>query len=239
MLAAVIFDLDGVLADTHPVHRRVWRQFLLGKGRNVSEEDLDFVEDGYKLKEILVHFLGRLSPAEISSYGEQKQQLFYEAAAEVRTAPGVGDLLRELQSAGIPRAVATSASRPRAHALLEHLDLAPYFSFVVTGDDVVQGKPDPSIFNLAAQLLEVDPRRCLVAEDSRAGVHAAKSAGMKCLAIAQGQRATRLRSEGADWVVPSLADLSINNLHDLFRASAAPANFLDAGCRPQIEEFEP
>jgi HAD superfamily hydrolase (TIGR01509 family) len=225
MLAAVIFDLDGVLADTHPVHRRVWRQFLLGKGRNVSEEDLDFVEGGYKLKEILTHFLGSLSPAEISSYGEQKQQLFYEAASEVRTAPGVVDLLRELQSAGIPRAVATSASRLRAHTLLEDLDLAPYFSFVVTGDDVVQGKPDPSIFSLAAQLLEVSPRHCLVAEDSRAGVHAAKSAGMRCLAIAQGQRAIRLLDEGADYVVPSLAGLSINHLHDLFRTSQDPANF--------------
>jgi beta-phosphoglucomutase len=225
MLAAVIFDMDGVLADTHPVHRRVWRQFLAGKGRNVSEEDLDFVEEGHKLKEILIHFFGSLSPAETSSYGEQKQQLFYEAASEVRTAPGVVDLLRELQSAGIPRAVATSASRLRAHTLLEHLGLAPYFSFVVTGDDVVQGKPDPSIFSRTAQLLEVSPRRCLVAEDSRAGVHAAKSAGMRCLAIAQGQRAIRLLSEGADYVVPSLAGLSISNLHDLFRTSQAPANF--------------
>lgn len=222
MLAAMIFDMDGVLADTHPVHRRVWQQFLLEMGRNVSEEDLDFVEDGRKLKEILVHFFGELSPSQMLSYAERKQQLFYEAASDVCTFPGVADLLRELQSAGIPSAVATSASRFRAHSLLEYLDLAEYFRFVVTGDDVIQSKPDPTIFSRAAQLLRVSPAHCLVAEDSRAGVHAAKSAGMRCLAIAEGERAIRLLSEGADHVVPSLAGLSLSFLQDLFRALQSP-----------------
>lgn len=224
MFAGMIFDMDGVLADTHPVHRRVWRKFLLEKGRQVSEEELEFVEEGRKLREILIHFLGSLSPAEISSYGERKQQLFYQAASEIRMCAGVIDLLRELQSAGIPIAVATSASRQRAHTLLGALDLVPYFSFVVTGDDVGQGKPDPTIFNLTARLLGVTPQCCLVAEDSWTGVHAAKLAGMRCLAIAEGERAVRLLSEGADCVVPSLAGLSLNNLRDLFRTSRVPAN---------------
>ena len=216
--------MDGVLADTHPVHRRVWRQFLLEKGRCVSEEDLEFIEEGRKLKDILIHFLGRLSPAEISSCGERKQQLFCQAASDIRLCTGVIDLLRELQSAGIPTGVATCASRYRAHALLGALGLSTYFSFVVTGDDVVQGKPDPTIFNLSARLLGVTPQWCLVAEDSRAGVHAAKLAGMKCLGIAEGERAARLLSEGADYTVPSLSGLSLHNLQDLFRASRVPVD---------------
>lgn len=216
--------MDGVLANTHPLHRRAWRQLLFEKGRDVSEEDLQFVEEGHTLKEILIHFLGCLSPAEISSYGERKRQLFHQSASEICICAGVIDLIRELQSAGIVRAVATSGSRRRTQALLGTLGLAPYFSVVVTGDDVLQGKPDPTIFSLAAHLLGVTPQGCLVAEDSWAGVHAAKRAGTRCLAIAEGERAIRLSSEGADYVVPNLASISLQELQDLFRAPRVSAD---------------
>lgn len=225
MFAAMIFDLDGVLADTHPIHRRVWRQFLLEEGRAVSEEDLEFVEEGYKLQEIILHFFGDLSPSEILGYGMRKRQLFYQAVSEIRPCAGVVDLLQELQSERILRAVATSADRLRANVLLANLGLAQYFTCVVAGDDVTQGKPDPAVFKLAAQRLDVPPYRCLAAEDSWTGVRAAKLAGMKCLAIGTGQRAARLLSEGADYVVPSTLGLSINEMRNLFSTSSEASGF--------------
>ncbi len=212
MFAGVIFDLDGVIADTHPIHRQAWRQLLLEAGQQVSEKELDFVLEGRKREEILRHFLGSLSAAEILHYGERKDELFYESAAGLRTIPGIIDFLHQLDSAGVPKAVATSASKRRAHQVLELLGLAGRFCAVLTGDDVAEGKPDPSILYLAASCLQVMPHQSLVAEDSVAGVRAAKSAGMKCLGIASGVLGPRLCHEGADYVVPNFDGLSFERL---------------------------
>jgi HAD superfamily hydrolase (TIGR01509 family) len=219
MFAGIIFDMDGVLADTHPIHRRAWREFLYEQGRSVSEKELDYIEEGHKLKEMMIHFLGPLSPSELSAHGERKRQLFYMADAEVRTFPGVVALLRELRGVGIPTAVATSASRVRAHTLLAKLGLEQYFRFIVTGDDVDLGKPDPAIFSRAAQLMDVAPESCLVIEDSSAGVQAANAAGMTCLGIATGERASALLRAGAARIVADLSGLSLQRLHDLFTTS--------------------
>ncbi len=219
MFAGIIFDMDGVLADTHPIHRRAWREFLHEQGCSVSEKELDYIEEGHKLKEMMIHFLGPLSPSELSAHGERKRQLFYMADAEVRTFPGVITLLRELRAEGIPTAVATSASRVRAHALLAKLGLEQYFRVIVTGDDVDLGKPDPAIFNRAAQLMEVAPESCLVIEDSSAGVQAATAAGMRCLGLATGERAAQLLRAGATRTVSDLSGLSLHRLQDLFTTS--------------------
>jgi HAD superfamily hydrolase (TIGR01509 family) len=181
-----------------------------------------------------------LSAAELASYGERKQQLFSLAAAEIRAFPGVVELLRELQDAGIPRAVVTSASRSRAHALLAYTGLAPYFSIVVAAEDVAQGKPDPAAFRRAAELLNVPSQSCLVAEDSWAGVQGATMAGMNCLAIADGARAVRLLNAGAISAVPGFAGLTIRNLQDLFQRSGVDATFpvgnSEISCRRVAEE---
>jgi len=221
MLAGVIFDLDGVLADTHPVHRRAWRQFLLERGRQVSEQDLDFVLEGRKRDEILRHFLGSLSPAEVCSYGERKHELFEQSADQVGAIPGVMEFIQQCERAGLALAVATSACKRRAHAVLERLGLAERFSAVVTGDDVSRGKPDPSVFTQAADGMRLPPERLLVAEDSEAGVRAAKCAGMRCLGIARGARVAKLYHEGADWVVGDFREISWALLEPLFSAGRA------------------
>src|SRR5258708_36478602 len=104
---------------------------------------------------------------------------------------------------GVRKAGGTSGSRRRTHQIIDHLGLASRLRAVLTGDDVAKGKPDPSIFYLAAEHLRVVPRRLLVVEDSRAGVRAAKSAGMKCLGIASGALAVRVGREGGGHLVPN------------------------------------
>src|SRR5437016_480318 len=133
----MIFDLDGVVADTHAIHRQAWRQMLLERGQQVSEEELDFVLEGCKREEILRHFLGTLCTAEISHYGERKDELFRQSAVGLRAIPGVLDFLDQLESAGVQTALATSANKRRTHQIIEHLGLASRFSAVLTGDDVV------------------------------------------------------------------------------------------------------
>jgi len=219
----MVFDLDGVIADTHPIHLRAWRQLLQEVGRQVSEEELEVVLGGRQREAILRHFLGRLSDAEIMFYGQRKDHLFYEGASEVRAIPGVVNLLDELETAGLPKALATSAGKRRAWLVLDRLGLTGRFQAVVTAEDVDNCKPDPSIFHLAATRLHVLPHQLLVAEDSEAGVRAAKSAGMMCLGIAGRARASRLSEQGADAVVPDFLSLSLADLLARFPA-AEPAN---------------
>jgi len=221
VFAAMIFDLDGVIADTHPIHRQAWRQLLLEQRHQVTEEQLDFVLEGRTRREILHHFFGSLSVCEISHFGKRKDELFYESAAglRLRAIPGVIDFLHQLESAGVPKAVATSASKRRAHHVLELLGVTNRFCAVLTGNDIAAAKPDPSIFYLAANRLNVKPQQSLVAEDSLAGICAAKSAGMRCLGIGTGALSSRLCQEGADHVTPDFNGVSVSQLQNLFLES--------------------
>lgn len=208
--------MDGVLIDSHPVHKKVWRQFLTSLGMHVSDEDLDFVLDGRRREEILRHFLGDLSPERIHEYGQRKNELYKELEADLRTVSGVVEFLSALEAAGMRMAVATSASSVRAHDILAYLGILPRFRAVVTGNDVARGKPDPEIFIQAADRLSLSPRNLLAVEDAVAGVRAAKSAGMKCLGIASEGRIEKLRDAGADRVVPDYRQISLQEVQQLF-----------------------
>jgi beta-phosphoglucomutase len=237
VFSGMIFDLDGVIADTHSIHRQAWRQLLLENGYYVTEEELDFILEGHKRDDILSHFFGTLPTTEMLRLGRRKDELFLgQSAAGLRPIAGVVNFLDELDIAGAASAVATSASKHRAHMILERLGLATRFRGVVTGDDVSKGKPDPSVFHLAAECLHVRPEELLVAEDSAAGVRAAKSAGMKCLGIASGALAARLYQEGADCVVPGFGAISTRICRTYFtlRARRLRSNNIRAkasGCK--------
>lgn len=220
MLRAVIFDLDGVIVDSHPAHFQAWKAFFRSIGKNVAERDLLFILEGRKREDILRHFLGDLSEAQVKQYGAKKEALFRDAVPELKTIRGLREFLDRLQRAGLPLALASSASRGRAAYMLEQLDLARRFRVVVTGDDVKKGKPDPSIFRLASDGLKVEPAHILVCEDAVSGVEAAKAAGMKCLAIAANGRGPLLEKAGADRVVQDFSEASMDDLRGLFAPRA-------------------
>ena len=220
ILAGVIFDLDGVIVDSHPLHKRAWRAFLASVGKQVSEQDLDFIFEGRRRRDILIHFLGDLSDTEVQEYGDKKDEYFRQASSELEPVLGTVEFIRTAKKAGLRLAVATSASRQRAQWTLQQLNIADYFEVVVTGDDVVQSKPDPTIYRLAAERLSISPERLFAIEDSVCGVRSAKSAGLCCLGIAVGQYVPPLIQAGADRVVSTLVDLSINDLEEVFGTSS-------------------
>lgn len=219
MLEGVIFDLDGVIVDSHPAHKQAWRTFFNSIGRQVSEDDLQFVLEGRKREDILRHFLGDLSEEQVKHYGAVKEALFRDSVQELKTIQGLNLFLDQIMLAGIPIALASSASRHRAEYMLEALGLRPLFKTVVTGDDVVKGKPDPALFVLAAKGLDVNAANALVCEDAVAGVQAAKTAGMRCLAIASNGRGALLTSAGADMVIPDFTAIKLDELRTLFARS--------------------
>jgi beta-phosphoglucomutase family hydrolase len=216
MLRAVIFDLDGVIVDSHPAHLLAWKTFLASLQRDVADSDLLFVLEGYKREVILRHFLGDLSDDEVKYYGARKDALFRDSAQDLKTIAGFARFFDSLEEAGLPVALASSASRWRAEYVLNRLGLNHAFRAIVTGDDVDKGKPDPEVFHRAARSLGIDPKNILVCEDAVPGVEAAKKAGMKCLAIAANGRRPLLLKAGADYVVADFTEARLADLCQLF-----------------------
>lgn len=216
MLKGIIFDLDGVIVDSHPAHKKAWRELLASLGREVSAAQLEFVVEGHKRDEILRYFLGDLSAEEVQRLGKLKDDFYRLAGHEVKLIPGVAEFIPSAQVAGLELAVATSAGRKRAEETLRQFELMESFRVVVTGDEVRAGKPDPAVFQRAADGLGLAPEHLLVCEDAVAGVQAAKRAGMRCLGIAGKARQGLLRETGADWVVEDFTVLSVGDVQGLF-----------------------
>lgn len=201
MLKAVIFDLDGVVADSHPIHESAWKTLLAEQGLDPQTINVDFLYAGHPRREILQHYLGDLSEALVERLGRRKDELYVLAAANLVAKPGIPRVLGELHTAGILLALATSAGRARTQETLAKFGIAGHFSAVVTGNDVRAAKPAPDIFLLAASKLGAAPEEAVVVEDSVAGVQAARAAGMKCVGFALPENAGSLREASADDVI--------------------------------------
>jgi beta-phosphoglucomutase len=213
-IRGVVFDLDGVVIDSHPGHRRAWKQFLQSVGRDATETELDVILDGHKREDILHYFFGDLAPEKITEYGARKDHMLRELDEELRPIAGVVEFLGSLRQAGARIGLATSASHKRTHATIAELGLTHYFDAIVTGDEVACGKPDPSIYRLAAEHLQEAPQNLVAIEDALAGVQAATTAGIRCIGIASGAKAEILRSAGADPVVSHFQQLSLPTLQE-------------------------
>jgi beta-phosphoglucomutase len=211
----VVFDMDGVIVDSHPAHRCAWRQFLQGVGREATEEELDFILDGRKREDILRHFLGELSAEQVREYGNRKDEMLRRLGNGIQPVEGITDFLAALKRAGLKTAVATSAGRTRTHGTLSDLGLTHHFDAIITGDEVSASKPDPLIYRLAAERIHEHPEHLVAIEDAAAGVKSATCAGLRCIGIASSLRADRLREAGAHPVVPHFRSLSIASLHAL------------------------
>jgi len=218
MLKGVIFDMDGVLIDSHPVHRQAWRRFLATLGRDIHDDQLDFILEGRRREEILRYFLGNLPAETVKEYGQQKDEFFQENFKDVQLIPGIQPFLETLEAAGMQASIATSASSSRTWGTLQRLKLDNKFVTVVTGDDVTAGKPDPAVYRLAAQRMNLSPDELLVLEDAPCGVQGAKSAGMRCFGVTSNGRMEALRRAGADHIISNFLDLSIEKLLQLWIA---------------------
>lgn len=223
MKIAIVFDMDGVIFDSHPVHISAWRQLLQDAGEDVSDAELEFVMEGATREEILRHFLGPLTPLQVAEYAKKKDAIFRREEEQVQAVEGLEAFLDLAESASIPMAVATSASRIRATRMLEDHALADRFMAVVTGDDVPGGKSNPAIFLRACEHLQARASEVLVLEDAITAIKVVKRIGMKCIGIAAGRRRAALLHAGADLVVPDFMNLGLPDILGLFQNSPVGA----------------
>ena len=209
---AVVFDMDGVLIDSHPAHRAAWREFLRLMGREVSELELAFILDGRQRAEILRHFFGHLDDQELQDYGRRKDEIFRGMERHIAPVRGVLDFITELNRRGIVMAVATSASEIRTFSTIERMGLGGCFAAVITASDVLAGKPDPAVYQLACKRMGIAPYAALAFEDASAGIEAAKSAGMRCIGVARNGLTASLLQSGAERVIPHFEGLALDFL---------------------------
>lgn len=211
-LHAVVFDMDGVLIDSHPAHRAAWQEFLRLMGREVSELELAFILDGRKRTEILRHFFGDLDDQELQDYGRRKDEIFRGMERQIAPVRGVLDFITELNRRGIAMAVATSASEIRTFSTIERMGLGGSFEAVITASDVLAGKPDPAVYRLACGRMGIVPFAALAFDDATAGIEAAKSAGMRCIGVASNGLSASLLRSGAEIVIPHFEGLGVDSL---------------------------
>lgn len=212
MLQAIIFDMDGVIIDSHPVHRLAWQKFLQTLGKQVSHDDLDCILEGWRREDILRHFLGDLTQDQIVEYGSRKDEFFHQVDIPIKPVEGLPVFLEHLEQYGIRKAIATSASERRTRITLDRLQLTARFAAIITANDVTKGKPDPMIYLRVAKQIGVNPRDAVAVEDSVAGVKAARAAGMNCLAIADESRCGMLREAGASDVIANFVGLTLDRM---------------------------
>jgi beta-phosphoglucomutase len=224
MMRAIIFDCDGVIADTEPMHMAAFQKVLREEGIEVSEDEYYgrylayddrgcyrevFADRGRQLDEpLLVDMIGRKS-----SY------LAPVMRARLRLFPGVADFIR-LAAESYPLAIASGALRHEIELVLEHGRVRQYFDVIISSEDVERSKPHPDPFLKALDSLararreDVAPGECLVIEDSIHGISAARAAGMVCLAVTNSYGAEQLGE--ADLIVGSLEGLSLKEIEELF-----------------------
>jgi beta-phosphoglucomutase family hydrolase len=217
-LEAVIWDMDGVLADTAPHHLHAWRETFANRG--ISFTKADFMRGfGVRNDVIIRSVLGaKTTDAEIETIAREKEATFRRIIGKgIKPLPGALELLRQLHDRGIKMAIASSTVIENIRLIVGSLGIENYFKTVITGHDVTEGKPSPQVFLKAAQELGVNPANSIVFEDAVAGVKAAKSAGMHCVAITSTHPREKLKE--ADLVVDSLEEVSIKDLEKLLKST--------------------
>lgn len=205
---AVLFDMDGVLLDSERPSLALLGARLRAHGVDVDERELRSVcgRPRAYLHDFLaprLRAVGVETDAFVADYDARKEAAL--RAGEIRPFPAALPLLRGLRARGWRLALATSTERPRMLARLASTGILELFDAVVTGDEVVRGKPAPDIFLLAAERVGADPGRCWVVEDSVAGVEAGRAGGMRVAAVAGTFDAEALLA--ADHVVGDLGEL--------------------------------
>jgi beta-phosphoglucomutase family hydrolase len=212
MIKAVIFDMDGVIVDSEPMHIEAEKQTLLKYGVKITTAELRTYTGTtaeFEFNDLIRKY--KLNTTANTLFNEKEDILF--RLLEERTEPtkGVIDLIKNLKQHGFKLGIATSGHRKLARYYLDKLGIEPLFDTVVCAEDIARSKPDPEIFLKAAQRLGAEPTECIVIEDAKLGIEAATRAGMKCIGYSNPNSGNQDLSK-ANWVVSDFTKLDLQRL---------------------------
>jgi HAD superfamily hydrolase (TIGR01509 family) len=209
---ALLFDLDGTLAETDSLHLPTWVDVLRPYGIEVDEEYYKARISGRSNSKIVEDLLPDLSAEDRRDLAEAKEASFRKHAGELEPLPGLLDFMEEAKDRGLSLALVTNAPEENVEAILLALDLGVFFDELVLSDEVGPVKPDPAPYKAALERLGVGPDEALAFEDSTSGIASAVGASIPTVGIASTQAAETLEEAGAFMVAEDFADPKLREL---------------------------
>ncbi|MBS4538869.1 HAD family phosphatase [Clostridium sp. D2Q-11] len=214
MIKAVIFDMDGVIVDSEPELVKVEIEYMKDNGVKIVKEDIDeFVGTNsyYMWGELKERYNLNKSVEDLVTENREKYLQHIQNSKNVKSVPGVIELIKALDENGIKMVVASSSPVSWIEKIIDTLDIRDYFQFLISGDYVENSKPDPDIFLFALDKLGVDNKEALVIEDSTNGVKAAIAANIKVIGY-KGDETSNQDLSMADKIIKSFDEIELSKL---------------------------
>ncbi|MGF1491455.1 MAG: HAD family hydrolase [Microcoleaceae cyanobacterium] len=209
MLQAILFDLDGTLVDTDPLHFQIWQEILSRHGIDIDHPTYKATISGRQNPQIISDLLPHLSQSEAEQLAEDKEAQFRSQAAGLEPLPGLDRILQWITDQGLKTGVVTNAPRQNARFMLSVLKLQDYFKTVVLGEDMSAGKPDPAPYQFCLEQLQITPERTIVFEDSPSGIRSSVGAGIETIGVATTHAPEKLQKVGANRVITDFNDAEL------------------------------
>jgi HAD superfamily hydrolase (TIGR01509 family) len=213
-IKTVIFDMDGVIIDSEPVHMKIEQEIFRELGLDISmEEHQKYVgTSAHEMWEDVVSRYKLDIPADEILEKKLTQYLDYLTSENnLQPMESVRELITHLKSKGKQLILASSATSKEIDLVLDKLSLKSFFSHAISGAELERSKPNPAIFLKASSLAKTSPEQCCVIEDSQNGILAAKAAGMKCIGFRNSTSGNQDLSE-ADIIIDSFKDINIDEI---------------------------
>jgi HAD superfamily hydrolase (TIGR01509 family) len=205
MLKAILYDLDGTLANTDPLHYQIWYDLLKEFGLEIDETFYKHRLSGRLNPAIIEDLLPQLSPLEAEAFAEHKEALFRERVTTLPATPGLQVLMDWATAHNLKQAVVTNAPSQNAWFMLDALHLREALDCVVIAQEIGIGKPDPAPYQWALKDFDIDASEAIAFEDSPSGMRSAVAAGIATVGITTTQEPEALRELGA---VLTIADFT-------------------------------
>jgi HAD superfamily hydrolase (TIGR01509 family) len=220
MLAAILFDLDGTIANTDRFHLQAWQQMLHDYDIIVDEIFYRQQISGKRNQHIVEQIFPELSPEAGEQLAKQKESLFRQLATQIKPLAGLLELLQWTENQGLERSLVTNAPRDNVDFMLNLLNLTETFSPIILGEEAPAAKPDPAPYLMALEKLGLSPKEAIVFEDSLTGIRSGVAAGIQTIGIASTHEPNTLLNEGATMVVADFTDSQLwTMLHYLTNAA--------------------
>jgi beta-phosphoglucomutase family hydrolase len=213
---AIIFDMDGVIADTGDMHEKAWFAYCEKYNIRITSELFRRKLFGRSNKETFKILLHReIDDEELTALVDEKEALYRKLAkGNLRATPGLKSFLKDAQNKDIPMCVASSAPAINVEFTLKETGTEKFFKHFTSAEEVAKSKPDPEIFLLAAKKLGFQPDKCLVFEDSFAGIEAATRANMQLITVASTHKREELPESHR--TIEDFTEISTKEIRQLF-----------------------